>query len=147
MRVGTGESLIDAKLVAYVEESRAFYVARAASRVTDSPPDPSTPEGLREVRALEEARAKGAVSAMSPGPPVVEALAEVTGRQVPVRVLAPEGRTARGVYLDIHGGGFYMGVGGTWRRVQSQSCSRPRDRCGERGLPAGPRASLACRTR
>jgi acetyl esterase len=93
-----------------VEESRAFYAARAASRGTDSPPDPSTPEGLREVRALEEARAKGAVSAMAPAPPVVEALAEVAGRRVPVRIIAPESGTARGVYLDIHGGGFYMGL-------------------------------------
>jgi acetyl esterase len=110
MQVGTGEGLIDTELVAYVEESRAFYAARAASRGTDSPPDPSTPEGLREVRALEEARAKDAVSAMEPGPPVIEALAEVAGRRVPVRILAPESGTARGVYLDIHGGGFYMGL-------------------------------------
>jgi acetyl esterase len=109
MQGGTGEGLVDAELVAYVEENRAFYAARAASRGTDSPPDPSTPEGLREVRALEVARAKDIVSAMAPGPPVVEALAEVAGRRVPVRILAPESGTARGVYLDIHGGGFYMG--------------------------------------
>lgn len=34
MKVGvaTGERLIDAELAAYVEESRAFYAARAASR-------------------------------------------------------------------------------------------------------------------
>jgi acetyl esterase/lipase len=100
MQVGTGEGLIDAELVAYVEESRAFYAARAASRGTDSPPDHSTPEGLQEVRALEEARAKDAVSAMAPWPPVVEALAQVAGRTVPVRILAPESGTARGS-LDI----------------------------------------------
>ena len=29
---------------------------------------------------------------------------------MPVRIIAPESRTARGVYLDIHGGGFYMGL-------------------------------------
>lgn len=102
--------MIDAELAAYVEESRAFYAARAASRGTDSQPDPSTPEGLQKARALEEARAKGAVSARSPGPPVVEAIAEVAGRRVPVRIIAPESGTARGVYLDIHGGGFYMGL-------------------------------------
>ncbi|HEV7938651.1 MAG TPA: hypothetical protein VGP18_11610 [Solirubrobacteraceae bacterium] len=65
MQVGIGEGLIDGGLVAYVEEGRAFYAARAASRGADSPPDPSTPEGLREVRALEEARAKDAVSAIA----------------------------------------------------------------------------------
>jgi acetyl esterase len=110
MKVGVGEGLIDAELAAYVEESRAFYAARAASRGTESPPDPSTPEGLQEVRALEEARAKDAASAMAPGPPVVDALAEVAGRRVPVRILAPKSGPARGVYLDIHGGGFYMGL-------------------------------------
>ena len=108
MQVGL-ESLIDAELAAYVEESRAFYAARIASRRTDSQPDPSTPEGLREVRALEEARAKGAISAASPGPPAAETVAEVAGRRVPVRIIAPESGAARGVYLDIHGGGFYMG--------------------------------------
>jgi acetyl esterase len=109
MRVGTGEGLIDARLAAYLEESRSFYAARAASRGTDSVPDPSTPEGLQEVRAQEEARAKDAVSAIAPELPVVEALAEVAGRRVSVRILAPESGAARGVYLDIHGGGFYMG--------------------------------------
>jgi acetyl esterase len=33
---------------------------------------------------------------------------EVAGRQVPVRVFNP-GSTPRGVHLDIHGGGFYLG--------------------------------------
>lgn len=109
MRIGL-DSLMDAELAAYVEESRAFYAARAARRGTDSQPDPSTPGGLEEVRALEEARATGATSASSPGPPVVEALADVAGRRVPVRILTPESGTARGIYLDIHGGGFFMGL-------------------------------------
>jgi acetyl esterase len=109
MQIGL-ESLIDEELAAYVDESRAFYAARTASRGTDPQPDPSTPAGLQEVRALEQARAKGTVSATSSEPPAVEALAEVAGRIVPVRIIAPESRTARGVYLDIHGGGFYMGL-------------------------------------
>ena len=104
------ERLIDPALAAYVEETRAFYAARAASRGADPQPDPSTPEGLLEARALEEARARSAVSTPSPGPRVVEALAGVAGRRVPVRIFAPRSGTARGVYLDIHGGGFYMGL-------------------------------------
>ena len=104
------ERLIDPELTAYVEETRAFYARRAASRGSDSQPDPGTPEGLQEARALEEARAMSAVSATSPDPQVVEALAEVAGRRVPVRIFAPRSGTARGVYLDIHGGGFYMGL-------------------------------------
>lgn len=109
MQVGTREDLIDAELTAYVEESRAFYAARAASRRTKSQPDPSSTQGLREVRALEEARAKGAASAASPAPAAREALAGVAGRRVSVRIIAPESGAARGAYLDIHGGGFYMG--------------------------------------
>jgi acetyl esterase/lipase len=103
------KSLIDDERAADVEGSRAFYAARAASASSDSPPDPRTPEGLREARALEEARARGSVSATSRGPRPVKALAEAAGRRVPVRMFAPEMGTARGVYLDIHGGGFYMG--------------------------------------
>jgi acetyl esterase/lipase len=100
--------LIDPELAARVEESRAFYAARAASRGGEPPPDPSTPEGLREARALEEARA-GQGDSSRPTP--VELVAEVAGRRaVPVRVLAHGERPARGVYLDIHGGGFYMGL-------------------------------------
>lgn len=109
MQIGL-ERLIDVELAAHVAESRAFYASRAASRGAGSQPDPSTPAGLREARALEEARASAALSAMAPGPPVVETLAEVAGRRVPVRIVAPEGGTARGVDLDLHGGGFYMGA-------------------------------------
>jgi acetyl esterase len=43
------------------------------------------------------------------GPPAVEVLAEAAGRQVPVRITEPRNGPARGVYLEIHGGGFYMG--------------------------------------
>jgi hypothetical protein len=70
--------LIDPELAAHVEESRAFYAARAASRGGEPPPDPSTPEGLREARALEEARA-GQGDSSRPTP--VELVAEVAGRR------------------------------------------------------------------
>src|SRR4051794_2371549 len=109
MQVGL-ESLIDAELEAHVEESRAFYAARAASAGGDSPPDPRTPSGLQEARALEEARARRSVAATAGRPRPAEVLAEVSGRRVPVRIFAPERGTARGVYLDVHGGGFYMGL-------------------------------------
>jgi acetyl esterase len=102
MRVGL-ESLIDADLAAYVEECREFNAASAASIGTRAQPDPSTPEGLQQARAGLPARAA------APGPAAVELLAEAAGRQVPVRILAPETGTARGVHLDIHGGGFYLG--------------------------------------
>ena len=106
MRVGR-ESLIEPE-PASVEASRAFYAARAAARGADAQPDPGTPQGLQEARALEDVRARQ-IAATAPGRPAVEAVAEFSGRRVPVRISAPEGGAARGVYLDIHGGGFYMG--------------------------------------
>jgi acetyl esterase len=95
MKIGL-DSLMDAEVAAYAEESRAVYAARAASRGTDPQPDPSPPAGLQAVRALEQGRATGAVSPASPGVPAVETLAEVAGRRVPVRILAPESGTVRG---------------------------------------------------
>ncbi len=96
------ESVIGEELAAHVEESRRFYAARRAGAGGPPQPDPSTQEGL------QEARARQTLPAAPPGPQAVERLAEAAGRQVPVRILAPESGTARGVYLDIHGGGFYM---------------------------------------
>lgn len=101
MQIGL-KRLIDGELAAYVEESQSFYAARSARAANQPQPDPSTPEGLREARA----RLTG--PATSPAPPFVERLVEAGGRQVQVRILAPDGGQALGVYLDIHGGGFYM---------------------------------------
>jgi acetyl esterase/lipase len=102
--------LIDGGLAAYVEDSRAFYVERAAASAAGDPrPDPSTPEGLQQARALEAARARSVSAPLGAARPV-EALAEVAGRRVPVRIFAPATGPARSVHLDIHGGGFYMGL-------------------------------------
>jgi acetyl esterase/lipase len=97
------ESLIDPELASYAEESRSFNAASRANGASPSQPDPSTPEGLRQ------ARAGLAVPEPPPGPPATERLVEAAGRRVPVRILAPQGGPATGVYLQIHGGGFYMG--------------------------------------
>ncbi len=97
------ESLIDAELAAYVQESRDFNASVGVGGDTNLQPDPSTPEGLKEARATL------AVPAQAPGPAAIERLAEAAGRRVPVRIFAPQSRTARGVYLQIHGGGFYLG--------------------------------------
>jgi acetyl esterase/lipase len=105
MQIGL-ESLIDSELAAYVEECRELNTASGENSGTHSQPDPSTPEGLRQ------ARARLAVAPTPAGPPAVERLAEAAGRRVPVRILAPEGGAPRGVYLDIHGGGFYLGWAG-----------------------------------
>jgi acetyl esterase/lipase len=65
-------------------------------------PDPRTPEGLAAHRTGLSERPT------AEGPAAVEMVAEAAGRQVPVRVTMPQEGEPRGVYLEIHGGGFYM---------------------------------------
>ncbi|MGJ6965862.1 alpha/beta hydrolase [Streptosporangium sp. G11] len=91
------KSLIDTELAAHVEE------CRAANAVSGGAKGPSTLDELREARAKRDA-----VSSHS-GSSAVGQVVEAAGRRVPVRILAPGGTVPRGVYLDIHGGGFYMG--------------------------------------
>jgi acetyl esterase/lipase len=101
MRVGL-DNLIDGKLAAFVAEAREFNVAAAEGARGRPEVDPSTPRGL-------EAHRTGLSKRPDPeGPPAVEVVAEAGGRQVPVRITEPQGGPARGVYLEIHGGGFYM---------------------------------------
>jgi acetyl esterase/lipase len=101
MRIGL-QSLIDPELAPYIEESRNFNAVSGASGIAHRQPDPSTPQGLAEARASLPFRGP------PPGPPAIERLVEAAGRRVPVRILAPEREQPRGVYLDIHGGGFYL---------------------------------------
>lgn len=100
VRVGL-EQLIDGRLEAFVAEAREFNAGKEAM-TREEGPDPRTPEGL-------EAQRTGLSERPEPeGPPAVEMVAEAAGRQVPVRVTMPQGGDPRGVYVEIHGGGFYM---------------------------------------
>lgn len=78
-----------------VSEARAFYASRPAGR------GPRGPEELRDVRAR-----RSAPDAAHP-PAVVETV-EVGTTSVPVRIFVPSDVPARGVHLDIQGGGFYL---------------------------------------
>ncbi|HEX7303421.1 alpha/beta hydrolase [Lentzea sp.] len=80
-------SFIDPKLAPHVEEMRALNARRGVRR---------GPGSHDEVLALRT-------------PPLDSTLVGAAGRQVPVRIHLPEG-TPRGVYLDFHGGGFYLGL-------------------------------------
>jgi len=98
--------LHDAALEALVEPSRAFH-ERFQTMLPTSPPDLSTPEGLAAARDIA-----GAWSGAATDRPPVEAEDRVVragGREVGVRIFHPKG-AARGVVLDIHGGGFYLGA-------------------------------------
>ncbi len=96
------ESLIDPRLADFVAEAREFKAAKAAEEA-EPRPDPSTPAGL-------EAHRTGLSPRPAPdGPPAIEVVVEAAGRQVPVRVTEPQDGSPRGAYLEIHGGGFFMG--------------------------------------
>lgn len=101
MEVGL-ERLIDPRLAAFVEEARDFNAAAEGAKNPFQEVDPSTPAGLRAHRTGLSARPA------PDGPPVEEVLAVVGDREVPVRVTHPRNGSPRGVYLEIHGGGFYM---------------------------------------
>jgi acetyl esterase/lipase len=101
MEVGLGK-LIDPRLAAFVEEAREFNAAAATAKNPIQEVDPRTPEGL-------EAHRMGlSVRPTADGPPAEAVSAEADGRQVPVRITNPQREAPRGVYLEIHGGGFYM---------------------------------------
>jgi acetyl esterase/lipase len=85
-----------------VEEAREYYAATGMKDAM-SAPGPSTAEEMRRLRA-------GLAERPAPhGPPPLEVLAEARGWQVPVRILEPPGGEPWGVFIDIHGGGFFMG--------------------------------------
>jgi acetyl esterase len=101
MEVGL-DQLIDGRLAAFVAEAREFNENAAAMKAGRPAPDPRTPEGL-------EAHRTGLIERPTPdGPPAEAMVAEAGGREVPVRVTMPQGGDPRGVYIEIHGGGFYM---------------------------------------
>lgn len=94
MRIALDNLLVEVP-AAHVEEARAFYRSRAAGR------------GPGSLGELHEVRARRATPAPV-DPPAVEEIVEADGAGVAVRIFAPPAAEARGVYLDIHGGGFYM---------------------------------------
>ena len=146
MQVGL-ESLIDAQLAACVEESRAFYGARAASGGTGFPARPEhagraaggagTGGGAGRTRHLGDiAGASGCCRACGS--------LRAAGAGTDSRSEERDGARR----LPGHSRWWFLpGVCGTRGCAQSTPRRRPRDRCGERGLPACPRAPLAGRTR
>ncbi|GAB18395.1 putative esterase [Gordonia effusa NBRC 100432] len=99
MRFGL-DDLIGDTLTPLVEESRIYYAARPSGR------GPASHAELKQVRAQREAQS----------PPLdadaITLEAKADGRAVRVRIIEPADGTASGVYLHIHGGGFYLDSAG-----------------------------------
>ncbi|WP_305093126.1 alpha/beta hydrolase [Prescottella sp. R16] len=92
----TLDSLVVDVPAGQVEEAQSFYRARRTGR------GPASFEELQQVRAK--------TPPPSPAePPALEETVEFAGARVPVRICLPTEGPVDGVYLDIHGGGFYMG--------------------------------------
>lgn len=89
-------ALIDPELLSLVDESRAFYADRTAGR------GPGSREELLAFRA-------GAAATAGCDPRPITEQAGALGRSVPVRIHLPVTSPVAGVFLEIHGGGFYMG--------------------------------------
>ena len=96
MNIGLA-NLIDNGLAVHVEECRAFHAAKQAA---GGQRGPSNYEELKEARSSLPARASDSRA--------VERVARAGKGQVTVRVTSPSCGVSRAMYLDIHGGGFYM---------------------------------------
>lgn len=95
MRCGL-TALIDPRLLPLVDESRAFYARRPGGR---------GPASLDELLQAREAMPAPGECRPSPSVETVSAC----GRTVTVRIHTPTDRSAAGVVLEIHAGGFYLG--------------------------------------
>jgi acetyl esterase/lipase len=96
MNVGLA-NLVDEGSLAHIEDSRAFNAAKQAAGGQHSP---ASYEELQEARSSLAPRKANAEA--------VEHEARAGNRRVPVRVTNPRSGSSRAIYLDIHGGGFYM---------------------------------------
>jgi acetyl esterase/lipase len=95
MKLGLSQ-LFDPRLIPLVDSTREFYERRGMGR------GPSSWNDLQSIRD----------AAKPPAPSSPPAVVEVVGhddRTVRVRIHLPASTDPRGVFLDIHGGGFYMG--------------------------------------
>jgi acetyl esterase len=90
------QTLIDPRLAPLADSTRDFYRDRGVGQ------GPSGWDELQEVRA--------AAKPPTPShPPAILEVASHGERSVPVRIHLPSQARPRGVVLDLHGGGFYMG--------------------------------------
>jgi len=99
--------LHDPALAEHREEAAKFADAFEELTANRPPPDFSTPEGLAAARDISSYNFDaGSASDLSITPE--DRVVRAGNADVGVRVFRPGG-DARAVYLDIHGGGFYLG--------------------------------------
>lgn len=91
-------SLIAGESLAHFEEAREFYLAKSAS---------GGQQGPTNFEELQKARSRSSV--MSASERVSEFVIRADNNKIPIRITEPMSGPSMAAYLDIHGGGFYMG--------------------------------------
>ncbi len=106
MHVGLS-NLVQPESAEHAAECKAFYAARGERR------------GPASLEELQETRARQVLGPLS-GTVIVEHVEDASRRRIPLRILMPRNSEVRGVYLDIPGGGFYLGsaAGGDTRNAE-----------------------------
>ena len=96
--------LYDPALDAHVGEMRVFN-EKFNQRAANAGSDLSTPEGLAKARDLN-----ALMGGLFSGSSTTQATTrEVPGTTIGLRVITPRSGTPTALYLDIHGGGFFIG--------------------------------------
>jgi len=116
------EDLYPEGVTAHIEEARAFAAGFAATVDAQPPLDLTTPEGLNAARAGMDLYSFEAPDGT--GVPPEDREVAAAGRSARVRILRPAGPTVHAVYLDIHGGGFYLGSAAMGDRRNQRAADR-----------------------
>lgn len=100
--------IYDPALDALAEEADAWNERLASMMAGAAAPDLSTAEGLARARDLD-AISGGVFATGTSTRAEVRHVRDRSGRDLELRVIAPAAATPGAVYLDLHGGGFFMG--------------------------------------
>lgn len=101
--------LYDPALDAHVDDANAFNQKMAElMRGAPAAPPLSTPEGIARARDIDSI-AGGVFKTSTSSRAEVRHERDTQGRDIELRVIVPASGTPTSVYLDIHGGGFFMG--------------------------------------
>ncbi len=95
------QQLIDPSLNDYIQESKQINAARAAAKKQQEP-------DVADVKVLQQVRAARNKSIQVTDRAVIQRLVNVRSQKVPVRITYPNKTEPKGVFLEIHGGGFYL---------------------------------------
>jgi acetyl esterase len=98
----------DPALDELVEEAEQFNARLAAMAGSGDAPDLATPEGLARARDLDAIGGGVFATATSTRAETVRAT-DTAGRPIELRVITPRTASPTAIYLDIHGGGYFMG--------------------------------------